>query len=57
LPKQPAVEVVAQRAGAQHTEAVLLPEAIDLDDYIAHRSKAEIRKAESRNGPNQKLKR
>ena len=31
---EPTVEVVAQRARAEHAEAVLLPEAIDLDDYI-----------------------
>ncbi|MCX6914692.1 MAG: hypothetical protein NT167_16855, partial [Verrucomicrobia bacterium] len=54
-PVQPAVEVVAERARPQHAEAVLLVQGIDLDYNIAHRSKAEIRKAESRNRPNQKL--
>ena len=47
-PVQPAVEVVAERARPQHAEAVLLVQGIDLDYNIAHRSKAEIRKAESR---------
>ena len=36
------VEVVAKRAGAQHAEAILLPEVVNLNYYIAHRSKAEI---------------
>jgi len=33
---QPAVEVVAEGARAEHAEAVLLPEAIDLDYNVTH---------------------
>jgi hypothetical protein len=43
---EPAVEVVAQRPGAEDAEAVLFPEVVNLNYYIAHHSKAEIGKAD-----------
>jgi hypothetical protein len=55
VPVPPAVEVVAQRGGAQYPEAVLLPEGIGLDDDAAHRSKAEIGKAETTKSKAEKL--
>ena len=42
---QPAVEVVAEGAGAQDAEAVFLPEVVNLDDGVTHCLKAEIGKA------------
>jgi hypothetical protein len=42
---EPAVEVVAKRAGAQDAEAVFPSEVIDLNYNVTHFLKAEIGKA------------